>query len=152
MGRVEVGAVAAEAEGADGQGTPLNNELRQILRSGPPPILEAHRIGGVLARVGSRRVLLERNATACAGNPALDSVGFFVSDDPGVKMQLHLRRGGDEVVLADSGRAQHSFGDHNPPHFHARYAGRSAKIAIDGDVLDGRPERATRFDSAVETR
>jgi hypothetical protein len=38
------------------------------------------------------------------------------------------------------------FGDHNPPHFHARYAGRSARVALDGTVLDGRlPRRATRL-------
>jgi len=28
------------------------------------------------------------------------------------------------------------FGDHNPPHFHARYSGHDARIALDGTVLD----------------
>lgn len=38
------------------------------------------------------------------------------------------------------------FGDHNPPHFHARYAGRSARVALDETVLDGQfPRRATRL-------
>lgn len=38
------------------------------------------------------------------------------------------------------------FGDHNPPHFHARYAGRAARVALDGTVLDGQlPRRATRL-------
>jgi hypothetical protein len=36
------------------------------------------------------------------------------------------------------------FGDHPPPHFHARYAGKSAKIDIDAlGVIDGElPARA----------
>jgi Domain of unknown function (DUF4160) len=36
------------------------------------------------------------------------------------------------------------FGDHPPPHFHARYAGQSAKIDIDAlAVIDGKlPARA----------
>ncbi len=36
------------------------------------------------------------------------------------------------------------FGDHPPPHFHARYAGQTAKIEIDAlAVIDGRlPARA----------
>jgi hypothetical protein len=36
------------------------------------------------------------------------------------------------------------FGDHLPPHFHARYGGQSAKIDIDAlDVIDGGlPSRA----------
>ena len=36
------------------------------------------------------------------------------------------------------------FGDHPPPHFHARYAGQTAKIDIDSlAVIDGRlPARA----------
>lgn len=38
------------------------------------------------------------------------------------------------------------FGDHNPPHFHARYGGRAARVALDGTVLDGQlPRRATRL-------
>ena len=38
------------------------------------------------------------------------------------------------------------FGDHNPPHFHARYAGRRARVALDGSVLDGDlPQRAKRL-------
>lgn len=38
------------------------------------------------------------------------------------------------------------FGDPNPPHFHARYAGRTARVALDGTVLDGHlPRRATRL-------
>jgi len=38
------------------------------------------------------------------------------------------------------------FGDHNPPHFHARYAGHKAKIALDGTLLAGRlPRRASRL-------
>jgi hypothetical protein len=36
------------------------------------------------------------------------------------------------------------FGDHPPPHFHARYAGQSAKVDIDAlTVIDGKlPTRA----------
>ena len=36
------------------------------------------------------------------------------------------------------------YGDHPPPHFHARYGGQSAKIDIDAlDVIDGKlPARA----------
>jgi hypothetical protein len=36
------------------------------------------------------------------------------------------------------------YGDHSPPHFHARYAGQSAKIDIDAlTVIDGKlPSRA----------
>jgi hypothetical protein len=39
------------------------------------------------------------------------------------------------------------FNDHDPPHFHARYAEHRARIAIDtGDPLDGDlPARATRL-------
>jgi len=38
------------------------------------------------------------------------------------------------------------FGDHNPPHFHARYAGRSARFALDGTLLAGHlPRRAARL-------
>jgi hypothetical protein len=38
------------------------------------------------------------------------------------------------------------FGDHNPPHFHARYGEHSARIALDGTFLDGElPRRATRM-------
>lgn len=38
------------------------------------------------------------------------------------------------------------FGDHNPPHFHARYAGRTARVALDGTVLEGQlPGRAARL-------
>ena len=29
------------------------------------------------------------------------------------------------------------FGDHNPPHFHAYYAGRRGRFALDGRLLDG---------------
>jgi hypothetical protein len=35
------------------------------------------------------------------------------------------------------------FGDHNPPHFHVRYAGHKARVALDGTVLVGDlPRRA----------
>ena len=38
------------------------------------------------------------------------------------------------------------FGDHHPPHFHARYSGHVARIALDGTVLDGHlPRRALRL-------
>jgi hypothetical protein len=38
------------------------------------------------------------------------------------------------------------FGDHNPPHFHARYGEHSARIGLDGTFLDGElPRRATRM-------
>ena len=38
------------------------------------------------------------------------------------------------------------FGDHNPPHFHARYSGQVARIALDGTVLDGQlPRRALQL-------
>ena len=39
------------------------------------------------------------------------------------------------------------FNDHDPPHFHARYAERHARVAIDtGDLLDGDlPPRAVRL-------
>jgi Domain of unknown function (DUF4160) len=38
------------------------------------------------------------------------------------------------------------FGDHNPPHFHARYGGQVARIALDGTILDGQiPRRAVRL-------
>lgn len=29
------------------------------------------------------------------------------------------------------------FGDHNPPHFHVRYGGHKARVALDGTVLLG---------------
>lgn len=29
------------------------------------------------------------------------------------------------------------FGDHNPPHFHARYSGHSARCALNGEMLAG---------------
>lgn len=29
------------------------------------------------------------------------------------------------------------FGDHNPPHFHVRYAGHGARVALDGRILAG---------------
>jgi hypothetical protein len=29
------------------------------------------------------------------------------------------------------------FGDHNPPHFDARYGGSSARFSLDGTLLDG---------------
>lgn len=38
------------------------------------------------------------------------------------------------------------FGDHNPPHVHARYGGQVARVALDGTVLDGEiPRRAIRL-------
>jgi hypothetical protein len=38
------------------------------------------------------------------------------------------------------------FGDHNPPHFHVRYADRKARVALDGTVLAGDlPRRAARL-------
>ena len=38
------------------------------------------------------------------------------------------------------------FGDHRPPHFHARYAGHKARLALDGTLLDGHlPRRAARL-------
>lgn len=38
------------------------------------------------------------------------------------------------------------FGDHNPPHFHARYAGHSARVDLDGTILEGElPRRAARL-------
>jgi hypothetical protein len=38
------------------------------------------------------------------------------------------------------------FGDHEPPHFHARYAGHAAKYRLDGELLDGSlPRRANRL-------
>lgn len=38
------------------------------------------------------------------------------------------------------------YNDHDPPHFHARYAEYRARVAIDGDVLDGDlPPRAARL-------
>lgn len=38
------------------------------------------------------------------------------------------------------------FGDHEPPHFHARYAGRVAKYRLDGELIDGSlPRRADRL-------
>lgn len=38
------------------------------------------------------------------------------------------------------------FGDHDPPHFHARYGGDVARIALDGTLLDGDvPRRARRL-------
>ncbi|MFQ5932660.1 MAG: DUF4160 domain-containing protein [Nitrospiraceae bacterium] len=38
------------------------------------------------------------------------------------------------------------FGDHHPPHFHARYSGQSARVALDGTLLDGDfPRRAQRL-------
>lgn len=36
--------------------------------------------------------------------------------------------------------------DHNPPHFHARYAGRWARFDLRGEVIEGRlPRRARRL-------
>jgi len=44
------------------------------------------------------------------------------------------------------------FGDHNPPHFHARYAGQVARVALDGSIIDGRlPRRAARLVSEWAT-
>ena len=38
------------------------------------------------------------------------------------------------------------FGDHHPPHFHVRYAGHKARIALDGSMLAGDlPRRAARL-------
>ena len=38
------------------------------------------------------------------------------------------------------------FGDHNPPHFHARYAGHSARMSLEGELLAGNlPRRAQRL-------
>lgn len=38
------------------------------------------------------------------------------------------------------------FNDHNPPHFHAKYAGYEALFSFDGEVLEGElPRRATKF-------
>lgn len=38
------------------------------------------------------------------------------------------------------------FGDHNPPHFHARYSGHVGRVALDGTFLDGdMPRRAKRL-------
>jgi len=38
------------------------------------------------------------------------------------------------------------FGDHDPPHFHARYSGHNAKYRLDGSLLDGSlPRSADRL-------
>ena len=37
------------------------------------------------------------------------------------------------------------FGDHNPPHFYARYSGHSARFALNGEMLAGAPARARRL-------
>ena len=38
------------------------------------------------------------------------------------------------------------FGDHNPPHVHARYGGQVARVTLEGTVLDGEiPRRAIRL-------
>ena len=38
------------------------------------------------------------------------------------------------------------FGDHGPPHFHATYAGRWGRLALDGTILAGNlPVRAERL-------
>jgi len=38
------------------------------------------------------------------------------------------------------------FGDHNPPHFHARYGSHVGRVALDGTILEGRlPRRAMRL-------
>ncbi|HUP17935.1 MAG TPA: DUF4160 domain-containing protein [Acidimicrobiia bacterium] len=38
------------------------------------------------------------------------------------------------------------FGDHNPPHFHARYANYKARVALNGTVLAGHlPRRVARL-------
>ncbi|MDH3606366.1 MAG: DUF4160 domain-containing protein [Acidimicrobiia bacterium] len=38
------------------------------------------------------------------------------------------------------------FGDHNPPHFHALYAGQRARFTLDGQLLSGDlPRRARRL-------
>ena len=38
------------------------------------------------------------------------------------------------------------FNDHNPPHFHAKYAGSEALFTFDGNILEGSlPKRAEKF-------
>ncbi len=38
------------------------------------------------------------------------------------------------------------FNDHNPPHFHAKYAGYEALFSFDGSILEGElSNRATKF-------
>ncbi|HKX74069.1 MAG TPA: DUF4160 domain-containing protein [Acidimicrobiia bacterium] len=38
------------------------------------------------------------------------------------------------------------FGDHHPPHFHARYGSHVARVALEGTLLDGQlPRRAQRL-------
>ena len=38
------------------------------------------------------------------------------------------------------------FNDHNPPHFHAKYAGMEALFGFDGSLLEGQlPKRAESF-------
>jgi hypothetical protein len=38
------------------------------------------------------------------------------------------------------------FSDHNPPHFHAKYAGYEALFSFEGNIIEGElPKRATKF-------
>jgi len=38
------------------------------------------------------------------------------------------------------------FNDHNPPHFHAKYAGDEALFDFNGDIIEGKlPKRAIKF-------
>ena len=38
------------------------------------------------------------------------------------------------------------FNDHNPPHFHAKYAGDEALFSFNGEILEGElPKRAVKF-------
>ena len=38
------------------------------------------------------------------------------------------------------------FNDHNPPHFHAKYAGEEALFNFNGELLEGNlPKRAVKF-------
>jgi len=38
------------------------------------------------------------------------------------------------------------FNDHNPPHFHAKYAGDEALFNFSGEILEGKlPKRAVKF-------
>lgn len=38
------------------------------------------------------------------------------------------------------------FNDHNPPHFHAKYAGYEALVSLDGHIMAGElPVRAEKF-------
>jgi len=41
------------------------------------------------------------------------------------------------------------FGDHNPPHFHVRYAGHTARVALDGRILAGDIPRSSKTGHGV---